>query len=477
MSSMGGDDSIEKIGSHVLHTTFVLLSLTMAAWTLYLDLRFFTTFQRGGYFMRFTHWSLMLTLLFLVVSLLDAFTGGTILAAPRRWLLYPALVLALTVDVNFFMVALPRRWLKLDKHAHVTPVSAHKHLLNLPWILGDAGTYGWSQNTLHKHNNVEMAIAGILVPVIVSAAYFTLASAIKDKKRGAQVLKALGIPTQDDLKEDPDAMPGRKRSAILEQRTARPGHWIYASFRHKKLRTVFLLSPFFYAPLARVLLAGAEKLLIGRPPVQLALLISTGVVTPLLYGPELWKRNRATLLHALLQTKHDVLTVVNVTLANVGAFLAEIRRRVKAARARSKERRLARNKRLKKLIPVVQERVRSAAAQVLEVTVELGQEVGQVCLKGGALTAYFFTQIIPGAAEYAVHVAQDLVLMVKNDMLEATVEMREWVENGTFSDVLFDCHVVVGKLRRKRRSNRPTRNNELQSSWTITSETVRVLVQ
>jgi len=431
----GGKVNLAPSPSQLMHIGFTLTSLMMATWSLYLDTRYLHYgygWSRGVWLLRLTHWSLMFTILFLAVSAADALTLGLILSAPRRWLLFPALVMALMVDTNYFMVLIPRRVLGIDKRiGHkgiITPAAAHKHLLNLTWILGDAGTYPYPGGKAPGHNAIELVLFGIAVPIVICASYFQLARAIKSRKQGPKVLRALNIPFEDEDDDDEGSITSFTTDGDESLRRVYPGRWIYSSFRHKKLRSVFLLQPLFYGPLAWSALTGAEQIMVGRPPLQAAALAITAVITPGLYGPVIWERNKATLYQAIVQTRKDLFEMLNYMVGQVLDWADRNRREFREFQKRMREAGRRRRERIKKMIPHVKEYIGSTVANFEFMVKELSMAFVSSINNVASAFVSFFTEVLPDIVRYIVEVAADLLKMVYNDMLEGAAEVYEWLE-------------------------------------------------
>ncbi|GBG30929.1 Hypothetical Protein FCC1311_071502 [Hondaea fermentalgiana] len=273
-----------------LHAALTTAALVNALWTVRVDLRYFYGWQGGAWMFKFTHWSLTATLAFLLVSFADVLTGYGLLAAPRRWCLLTSSVLAFAVDFGFFGFIFPKRLKEKDRVEPIlTVTSAHKHAINLLWLLADAGSHPgpWPAT---PQLFAEVAVFSFVVPVLITAAFYQLAKVVKDETRGVRLLEFVGVPLPEPEEELP--LDARKRGNM----TAIPGQWIYGSFKHDKLRTLFLLSPVVYGPVTLGLLGVAHLALYEHPVVDIAVLALITGLTPALYLPEVWKHHHVEIL-------------------------------------------------------------------------------------------------------------------------------------------------------------------------------------
>ncbi|GBG25287.1 Hypothetical Protein FCC1311_015042 [Hondaea fermentalgiana] len=439
--------------SHVVHVAFIVTSLNMALWTIYLDYRYFYGWSNGAWMFKFSHWSLLFTIFYLAVSTLDALTFGLIFGAPRRWVLYTALVLALMIDLNYFVVLIGRKVLRIDqKFAHITPVSTHKHVLNIIWLLGDVGT-----KPIEDHSSSALVAAGVVVPTIVCGAYLTLAQAIRSKKQAPKVLDYLGVPYDEDWERRRYSRGSVSRGSVSRGSVSRgnvlrgsisrlsvatsetesedglrrvaPGRWIYSSFKYRKLRSVFILQPLVYAPLAWVSLAGAERVIGSHLAAQVTALILAMTVTPILYGPELWRRHRATLFQAVLQTKNDIVKLLTYIGEKSSATLHRLGEWWKGVRERSRERNRQRREKIKRMIPKVVAALRDFSRTVIYIASEILRAIGNFFHRHWKAIEHFFTFTLPQVAIYSLRATQDLAHMVYKDMRDAADEVYDMIES------------------------------------------------
>lgn len=285
----------------LLHAAITTATLVMALWTVRMDLKYFYGWQQGAWMFKFTHWSMTSTLAYLVLSFFDILTGYGPLGPPRRWLLLTTTVLAVAVDTGFFGFIFPKRLNNPPSDEPILSVtSAHKHAINLLWILADAGSrpHAWPAPGILA---VEITIFTFIVPMIVTTVFYRVASILKDEETGADLLNFVGVPLPDpDEEYDEDVQ-------LRGNNTAIPGHWIYASFKHPKLRTLFVLSPLIYGPVSLVLLLLAHNALNEKEPTQLITLALILFITPALYLPEVWKKHKVEIIDAV----NDVATQVS----------------------------------------------------------------------------------------------------------------------------------------------------------------------
>eukprot|EP00512_Aurantiochytrium_limacinum_P006719 CAMPEP_0171510148 /NCGR_PEP_ID=MMETSP0959-20130129/200_1 /TAXON_ID=87120 /ORGANISM="Aurantiochytrium limacinum, Strain ATCCMYA-1381" /LENGTH=439 /DNA_ID=CAMNT_0012047475 /DNA_START=689 /DNA_END=2008 /DNA_ORIENTATION=+ len=412
--------------SQLVHFAFILTSLNMSLWTIYLDYRYFYGWNNGAWMLKFTHWSLLVTIFYLALSTLDMFTLGLALGAPRRWFMYTALVLALMIDLNYFVVLIGRKVLLIDRNLpRISPVSTHKHVLNLIWLLGDAGT-----NPFYQFNSTEFFVAGVCLPTIICGAYLTLARAIKNKKQGPRVLNYLGIPFDEDWETRSVRMSISSETDTDETiHRVSPGRWIYASFKYRKLRSVFVLQPLAYAPLAYFLLVFAESTLSSRLPLQIFVLGLALTVTPILYGPELWRRHKATLYQAVMQTKRDLVTLLTYLHAIISEKTVGLAEWWEGVRERARERSRRRRERLKKLIPKVEAAVQELMHGAALVISDLARAMYEFLARHAQSIEHFFKFTLPQAAIYSIHASQDIAQMVFHDVKDAAKEMYRMIES------------------------------------------------
>jgi hypothetical protein len=253
---------------------FAALSLCYALWTLWLDLRVYYGWQRGGWLGKFTHWALLLDLVFLAVNALCAALAAppAPLLAARRALLLWAATTTLHVDLSFLLLVLPLRLAGKEKAdaGILNPVSAHKHIFNLAWIFGAAALQDEAPDT-------SSIAFGAAAPVLLSLAYLVFALRVADPARAPATLRALGIA----MPEQPlnTALPKHELGNI----TCIPGEWIYRAFRRPLARLLFLLVPALLSPLAAWALKQVHAAMHGQPARRAALLVFVSLLSPAVY--------------------------------------------------------------------------------------------------------------------------------------------------------------------------------------------------
>lgn len=209
-----------------------------------------------------------------------------------------------------------------DTHTIIYPLLRSKHLINLLWIFADSGAYDYAGVGMPQLA-AEFAVFGVVAPLVTAGLYYWLAATVHDEERGSRLLRRLHVALPSDVDEAGVVVPEAADVPAYERgnRTARPGHWIYSSFRHKGARVAFVVTPVAYSAIAAALLLSVSKVEGGNLPVQALLLVLILGVTPTLFAPGIVRRNR-TAVDGAQKTALALLEGSHARVARVSAVVA-----------------------------------------------------------------------------------------------------------------------------------------------------------